>query len=149
VIGRPGLNGESIAVSLFSASSQVPFLTSVATADGNGQITLQGLTPGTVDIQVKQRQALSRRTGGVVLAQDAAPAAISVLTLSNGDVDNNDQVDIVDFSLLRSAFGSTTPCGGQGVPGQPCADLDASTIVDIVDFSLLRASFGQSGPLLF
>ena len=55
--------------------------------------------------------------------------------------DGTNQVDIVDFSILRSTFGKSS--GQPGYDGR--ADFDANQQVDTLDFSLLRANFGQSG----
>src|SRR4029077_8188641 len=66
--------------------------------------------------------------------------------LPAGDADNNDLVDIVDFSLLRAVFGAATTCGTAASAPIPCADFDANGLVDIVDFSMWRSNFGIAGP---
>ena len=59
-----------------------------------------------------------------------------------GDVNNDNLVDISDFSLLRATFGKS--CGDGGYDGR--ADFTGDCLVDISDFSLLRGNFGQAGP---
>jgi len=57
-------------------------------------------------------------------------------TLRNGDINGDNKVDLADFSLLRTGFGtsSTGP-----------ADLNGDGLVNLADFSILRSNFGQSG----
>jgi hypothetical protein len=68
--------------------------------------------------------------------------------LPTGASDNNDLVDIVDFSQFRSVFGQINQTCGTGNPVvSPCANYDASGPVDIVDLSLLRSNYEKSGPI--
>ncbi len=143
--GRPPAPDPSWAVLL-----KVDFLTPgtntiVATfttpTDTSGNFTVASLTPATYDVNVKFAQALSKRAPNQTLvAGDNASHDFGVLAI--GDVNNDDSVDIVDFSILRTTFGL---CAGQS-GYDPRADLNADTCVDIVDFSLLRTNFGQFGP---
>jgi len=59
-----------------------------------------------------------------------------------GDVNNDNLIDISDFTLLRASFGLA--CGALGYNAQ--ADLNGDCLVDISDFTLLRGNFGQAGP---
>lgn len=59
-------------------------------------------------------------------------------TLLAGDCNGDNTVDIVDFSIFRSLFG--TPSAQ--------ADLNGDGFVDIFDFSLLRTNFGRSGDII-
>ena len=56
-------------------------------------------------------------------------------------MNNDNLVDITDFSLLRATFGKG--CGDPGYDGR--ADFTGDCLVDITDFSLLRGNFGQVG----
>jgi hypothetical protein len=79
-----------------------------------------------------------KRTGvGVTLA-----GATGVnFSLVNGDVDNDNEVSIGDYSSLSSAFGSGPGDGNWN----PEADLNGDLSVDIGDYSILSAHFGQVG----
>lgn len=103
--------------------------------DTFGRFTLSGLTPGVYEIQVKNHHTLANALSGAVLA--AGENALSLGLLREGDVNDDDIVDITDFSLLRSIFSTT----------DPRADFNQDGVVDIVDFSLLRTNFGMCGPL--
>lgn len=59
-------------------------------------------------------------------------------TLLAGDCNDDNLVDIVDFSIFRSYFGTSNAV----------ADLSGDGIVDIVDFSIFRSNFGRSGDII-
>ncbi len=134
-----------ITVKLFPSGNPTPLVFTPMT-DPQGAFVIEGIAPGTYDVEVKQAEALSRKATGAVFAADAV-VTLSLGTLPTGDSDDNNLVDIVDFSLLRSTFGASATCGTAGSPPPTCADYDGSSLIDIVDFSLLRSSFGQAGPL--
>jgi CSLREA domain-containing protein len=133
-------------VSFFSGTTPTPVLVATPLADPSGNFTVSNVPPGTYNVRVKHAESLSRQASGITFPS-GIPVGHNFGLLPTGDSDNNDQIDIVDFSLLRSVFGSTQNCGMSNPSVVPCADYDASGMVDIVDFSLLRSNFGQVGPL--
>jgi hypothetical protein len=111
-------------------------------ASANGSFSVAGIAPGAYDVEVKHAQALSRRANGVVFIAGVATTQ-NFATLLAGDVDGNNAVTIIDFSILRASFGLA-----QGQTGYDArADLNENGAVDILDFSLLRANFGLAGPV--
>lgn len=67
--------------------------------------------------------------------------AIADVSLTNGDVNGDNAVNVQDFLTLRAAFGSTV-----GSPGfVEGADLNGDGSVNVLDFLLLRSTFGTSG----
>jgi len=114
------------------------------TTNINALFQIDGLTAGSYDIEVKHPMGVSRKKTGVNLVGGIND--VSFGTLFAGDADNQNQVDIVDFSLLRSAFGSAVFCDNANPPAASCSDFDGSGQVDILDFSLLRSNFGVAGP---
>ena len=103
---------------------------------------MTGITPGTYDVEVKQAQTLSRRVSGVVFIGGTTTTQ-GLGTLLAGDVDGNNSITIIDFSILRASFGLSE--GQTGYDAR--ADLNANGTVDILDFSLLRTNFGLAGPV--
>jgi hypothetical protein len=61
--------------------------------------------------------------------------------MHTGDANNDNVVDITDFTSLRASFGKS--CGDTGF--DPRADFNGDCTVDITDFTLLRANFGTGG----
>jgi hypothetical protein len=65
----------------------------------------------------------------------------NVITLLNGDVVDNNEVDFADINAVREAYGS--------FPGDddwnPRADVDGSGEVDFTDINIVRSNYGQVG----
>jgi hypothetical protein len=149
--GRPAppnpLQQRQLTVTLYLAADSSLVGSHLVTTDTSGNFTLSGIPSGTYHVRIKDPLALSRLVKNLFVS-NGATSQFGSQTVPVGDSDNNDQIDIVDFSLLRSVFGTSPTCGtALPVPGN-CADYDGSGQIDIVDFSLLRSSFGQSGPAL-
>jgi DNA-binding beta-propeller fold protein YncE len=156
--GRPAPPSNLLAVPLrvqfFQTGNATPVLVATPVADNGGNFTVNGVPSGTFNVQVKQAQSLSVQASGVAFGSiptgglgplDTVNRSFG--TLPTGDSDNNNLIDIVDFSLLRAVFGNAATCGTANPPATTCADYDASGFVDIVDFSLLRSNFGRTGPV--
>ncbi len=106
------------------------------TTDQQGRFSLSGLTPGTYDITVKNRHTLRNRKSGVTLV--VGTNTLNFGTLLEGDANDDNYVNISDFSLLRLGF----------APGyDERVDFNEDGIVNISDFSLLAANFGDHGDI--
>jgi len=94
--------------------------------------------PSAVNVAVKNSHAL-----GSMALNVPYPWGVDCLgmpTLLEGDANNNDQVSITDFSILRTAYGQTCPaCDAR-------SDFNEDGQVSITDFSLLRSNYARSGP---
>ena len=63
------------------------------------------------------------------------------VTLSNGDVNGDNRVNLTDFSQLSAAYGSTT----NGPNWNAGADLNGDGRVNLSDFSILSTAYGRIG----
>jgi len=92
---------------------------------------------GRYDVSVKASHWLRRTLHNVLLQPDT----LLDFTLTNGDIDNDNEVTLFDFGRLVAAFGS--------VPGDdnwdPDADLDGDEEVTLFDFGVLVRNFGSIG----
>jgi hypothetical protein len=62
-------------------------------------------------------------------------------TLFMGDVNNDNCVNVTDFTLLKNSFGKSL-----GDPGYDArADFTGDNSVSVTDFNLLKANFGICG----
>jgi len=100
-----------------------------------GDFSLPGLTPGTYSIRVKNHHTLSNLKSGVTLVTGAN--AVDLGELQEGDADDNNCVNITDFSVLASNF--------LGYDAR--ADFNEDGLVNITDFSLLATNFGECGDV--
>ncbi len=64
--------------------------------------------------------------------EDEATSTVTIEVNPSPDIDGSGSVDLLDFYLLRQAFGTS----------DPLADLDENGTVDLLDFYILRQNFG-------
>jgi hypothetical protein len=109
-----------------------------STPAANGAFTLSSVPAGEYTLGIKgwswlRKDVSVNTTAGAVTGVSA--------TLLTGDVNDDNVVDLNDFSLLAAAFGTT--------PSSPAwnshADLNDDGVVDLTDFGLLAMNFGLSG----
>jgi hypothetical protein len=105
------------------------------TANASGEMTVSGIDPGTYKVLVK-RVGFLQRVQELTLATGAESADFGEMRAGNLNADN--VVNILDFSLLASVFGQA----GQS------SDFNGDGVTNILDFSLLASNFGQSGDPL-
>jgi hypothetical protein len=104
--------------------------------DEEGKFLLTGLTPGTYDIRVKNSHTLRNLKSAVVLVAGTNPVDLG--TLVEGDANDDNVVNIKDFSILAAGF----------YPAYDArADFNADGYVNISDFSLLVTNFGLYGDI--
>jgi hypothetical protein len=132
----------SLTVKFYAAGTATLVQEATVSSDANGAFTVLPVAPGTYDIVVKHSQTLSVKKQNVAFGDGSVAVAFGVLPA--GDANNNDTVDVSDFSILRATF--LKVCAQSGFDGR--ADFNADCIVDIADFSLLQASFLRSGPIV-
>lgn len=113
--------------------------TATANLNASGNYTLRGVLPGTYDIAFKASHWLRTVVMGVTV-EDADVTGVDV-SLTNGDIDGDNEVTLFDFGELVNAFGS--------MPGDenwnPNADLDGDAEVSLFDFGILVQNFGLVG----
>ena len=113
------------------------------TTDDWGRFTIvDSVAPGTYDLQVKNSHTLSNRRENVVLVSGLN--SVNLCTLLEGDADDNDLVDVSDFSMLAACF--FQPLDSR--PFCPDTDFNEDGIVDVGDFSLLNSNFFEEGPIV-
>ncbi|MBL8130957.1 MAG: carboxypeptidase regulatory-like domain-containing protein [Anaerolineae bacterium] len=110
----------------------------LVTTDPSGGFTVQGLPTGAVTIWVKGSHTLANVVSTVLMAGDNV---VILGTLLEGDANDNNVVNITDFSILAQAFGQSV--GDAGYDAR--ADFTNDSRVTILDFSLLALNFGLSG----
>jgi hypothetical protein len=124
---------------LYAAGQISPSLAATPTTDQYGVFNLPlDVLPGSYDACVKNRHTLQNRVP-VTLTNGANIANLGVLR--EGDANDDNIVNILDFSLLASTFGKCQ--GTAGYDDRP--DFNEDDCVTILDFSLLATNFAQMG----
>ena len=111
------------------------------TTDASGFFTptLGSLPAGIYNWWVKGPQYLAN--SGSLNWTGGGTTQVEMGLMRVGDANNDNVVDISDFSILRATFGRS--CGDAGF--DPRADFNGDCTVDVSDFSLLRSNFGSGG----
>jgi plastocyanin len=138
--GRPAqpnaLQSVPITFTLKSGSTETNYAT---TTDASGYFTVTAPTGGVYNWRVKHAQTLAN-SGSVTLTNGATTNQEMGL-LQMGDCNNDNCVNVQDFSLLKNSFGKT-----QGDPGyDPRADFNGDNAVTVVDFNVQKSNFGICG----
>jgi hypothetical protein len=108
------------------------------TTDVGGIFSINGVAPGTYDVWIKHSQHLAVRQ--TITLSPGSPI-INFGTLAVGDINNDNQVRLTDFSLLVTTFNLTA--GSAGYDAR--ADLNGNGAVTLQDFSLLVLNFNTTG----
>jgi len=103
--------------------------------DTYGKFALSDIMPGAYRVLVKNPHTLAFLAEGETLVPGVN--MLSLGPLLEGDANNDNAIDILDFSLLRALYGSS----------DARADFNQDGIVDIMDFSLFRQNFGRQGDV--
>lgn len=113
--------------------------TVTATLQNDGSYTLSGVEFGSYDIAFKANHWLRKTVTDVNIYKDTA---INI-SLINGDVDGDNNIDTEDLNLQKDANGSQP-----GSPKwNPNADLDGNGKVNGQDMKIIRGNFDQIGDL--
>ena len=140
--GRPAAPNAAwsvdLTVNLYEPGTDTLVASFTPTTDQSGNFSLTGLTPGSYDVAVKQAHAL-QVVEAVTLG--AGGNAVNFGTLLEGDSNNDNAVQLLDFSILAGSFGKSE--GQAGYDAR--ADFTEDGAVDINDFSLLATNFGLEG----
>jgi hypothetical protein len=110
--------------------------TFLPSTDQNGRFLLVLPSQTSLNITVKGVTTLGNIKNNVWL--NPGRNDIHFGTLLAGDCNADNAIDITDFSIFRSQFGTTTAQ----------SDFNGNGTVDIFDFSLLRTNFGRSGDVV-
>lgn len=130
--------GKSASIHIIDSYNQI-LHTPDATLNANGNYSFQTKFRGPYTVSVKVSHWLRTNIPGVFITNSGA-SNIS-FTLTNGDCDEDNEINLVDFGIISSAFGS--------VDGDPNwdvrADLNEDGEVNLFDFGIVSGNFGQSG----
>jgi hypothetical protein len=109
-----------------------------AALGGIGSVPLEDVTAGTTHISAKTAWNLRSKlpadfsgTGGVAVVN-----LTGTDMLPGGDLNGDNVVNLLDYSLLRYHWGSTT---------NAVADIDGNAVIFTGDYNLLKANFYTLG----
>jgi Bacterial Ig domain/Dockerin type I domain len=106
----------------------------ITNASGDYTLTLTGV-PQNVDLKFVAAGYLARIVYGVDLNSTAAKNGIVFPVLLAGDLDGNNQVNSLDFSIMNTGWYSTSAL----------ADINKDGMVNTIDYSLLNTNWQKIG----
>jgi hypothetical protein len=152
IVGQVHFQGRSVppavdwvgplTVTLFAPGSDIPAYTFATLSDQRGVFTVTNILANTYHVKVRDLHSLwnLRRNEPVVLGINPMDFG----TLIEGDADASNRINILDFSLLAGAYGTSS-----GDPVfDPRADFNNSGTINILDFSLLATNYGRVGDII-
>jgi hypothetical protein len=126
-------------VDLYTTGNPTPVVSYNTTTDQSGQFVIEGVPQGTYNITVKNPHTLKKAFLGKVIV--AGNNTLVCGTLREGDANNDNAIDLLDFSILLSTYNKAI--GEIGY--DPRADFNSDDAVDLLDFSLLLPNYNQEG----
>ncbi|MEL7236856.1 MAG: dockerin type I domain-containing protein, partial [Chloroflexota bacterium] len=129
-------NSGNVTVSMYQNDAMVTETTVPVSA--SGEFTVPDVTPGTYDIYVKTAITLSSLQ---TIDMQPGANAVNFGEMLNGDANNTDKIDLVDFTILSVAFNATT--GDDNFDAR--ADFNGDGSINLVDFTLLSINFNEEG----
>lgn len=127
-----------LSISLTVPGESDPAYEFTRTTNDNGTFSIAGIEPGAYDLRIKKRTSLQNTQPITVVA---GTNSLDCGTLREGDSNNDNQINIIDFSLLASTF---SKCEGYDGYDER-ANFNGDGCVNILDFSLLAHNFAQIG----
>ena len=127
-------------VSAHLPGDPIPAYEFAADANEMGEFVVpSGVLNGTYDVGVRDMHSLRNLRHNVEIHENTG--ALDMGTLLAGDANGDNRIDILDFSLLASHYGTSR--GQPGYNSRP--DFNNDGTINILDFSLLATNYGQSG----
>ncbi|MHB1462165.1 MAG: hypothetical protein ACYC1M_12845 [Armatimonadota bacterium] len=121
------LNGIQLNYNLSGPQSYTGSLT----LDASGKSQISGVVPGTYSLSLTGSHWTTR-----IIKDINVNGTTSInTTLTNGDSDGNSQINLFDFVVLDSKFGSS----------DAMADLNGDGMVNLFDYVLIDQNFGAQG----
>ena len=130
-----------VVVELYVTGRTLPVLSYTTTTDVNGHFTVSNVPVGNFNVAVKNIHALR----SIKLNQNLITGGntIDFGVLLEGDANNDNTVDLLDFSVLLSTYNKIV-----GDPGYDArADFNGDDVVDLLDFSILLPNYNTDGEL--
>ena len=113
------------------------------TTDESGNFSLlETFEPGTYDVRVKNIHTLRNVKYNVLFTSGSN--TLDLGALREGDANNDNRVNVADFTLLRNAYFAE-----EGQAGfDPRTDFDEDNRVNVRDFALLRSNYFKEGDIV-
>ncbi len=127
-------------VKLYAVGGTTPVYDLVGTADASGEITVDGIAPGTYELALKYPNCLQVVDVITITGSGDSHDAGELMT---GDVNNDNRVNVLDHSTLVNSYNLQAGDAGYN----PSANLNGTGRVNTLDFSLMVGNFNRFGEV--
>lgn len=127
-------------ISIYNADQQELNAVLATTVHETGNYVTPAFTPGTYRIHIKVDGYLAQLYSDVVIA--AGSYVLDLSGLIAGDLNNTNNINILDVSIICSAFGSTI--GDESYIA--ITDLNCDGFIYLIDISFINCNFGLDNP---
>jgi len=103
-----------------------------------GQLQLTGVAPGSYFVKIKTDNSNWKLIPGTQTLTQGSTTTVPQVTLVTGDINNNNGLDVGDYSSMISCIKNT--CDGNT---RSLADLNDDSLVDEVDLNILYSGFSN------
>ena len=124
-----------------NVGSTTPIQTVTTNLTAGGTFSFVGLVPGAGNYDITCKSTNWLRSKRTPVSITTAGATGQNFTLTNGDCNDDNNIDLGDFDQLALAFGSSFGDANYSEG----ADLNGDNVVDLGDFDILAGSFGLDG----
>jgi len=131
-----------LTVTLFAPGSDIPAYTFATLSDQRGVFTVTDILTGTYHVRVRDLHSLWNMRRNEPISLGINPMDFG--TLIEGDADASNRINILDFSILAGAYGTSAA----DPLFDPRADFNNSGTINILDFSLLATNYGRVGDVI-
>lgn len=120
-------------------------------ANGNftGNISLSNVPNGQYTINIKTDGFLSNTAAGIYTVNGAQTITVPSLSETTGDINNDNQLDILDYNMIVSCYGSkstSSSCTAPITATSPGADINDDGVISGIDYNFfIRELSKQSG----
>jgi hypothetical protein len=148
--GRPAIRGRSVLQGLRDQSRRFPITVTIISQanretftnvypDSNNEWIVRPSIPGTYKVLVKGDHWLRNAVDGIMTSDTDTETQV-MMTLQNGDIDNNNFVGTDDYLRLNADFDSVVP-SSQRNP----SDLNEDGFVNTDDYLIMSQAFDTGG----
>jgi len=118
---------------------------SSASANFSATVNVPSTVPtGQYLIKISSNGYLTKQIPGIVQLTSGQTTTIPVVSLVTGNINNDEQLDILDYNLLTNCFGAkqtTASCTTPPTTTTSGSDINDDGIVDASDYNLLLREF--------
>lgn len=146
---------QSIIVTIYSSDNkEIASIKGSAAYDSilknfHAMIPISNISAGQYLVSVKLNGFLSKQFPGIISINPGQKISLPAISLTAGDVNNDNQLDILDYNLIISCFGtkqSYPSCNSSPTTTNLGGDINDDGVIDAVDYNVfLRELSVQKG----